>query len=63
MTRPETMPPLTALRAFVAAGQHGSFQEAARGLGVTPSAISHQVRALEAWLEERRGGTEADGGA
>ncbi len=45
------MPPLTALRAFVAAGSHGSFQDAARELGVTPSAISHQVRALEAWLE------------
>lgn len=51
MTRAETLPPLTALRAFVAAGQHGSFQEAARELGVTPSAISHQVRALEEWLE------------
>ncbi len=51
MTNAETTPPLTALRAFVAAGQHGSFQDAARELGVTPSAISHQVRALEAWLE------------
>lgn len=50
MSTAETMPPLTALRAFVAAGQHGSFQSAARELGVTPSAISHQVRALEEWL-------------
>ena len=44
------MPPLTALRAFLAAGRHGSFQSAARELAVTPSAISHQVRTLEAWL-------------
>ena len=51
MKRSETLPPLTALRTFVAAGQHGSFQEAAREIGVTPSAISHQVRTLEAWLE------------
>ncbi len=45
------MPPLTALRAFHAAGELLSFQEAARQLGVTPSAISHQVRTLEEWLE------------
>ena len=51
MSKADLMPPLTALRAFVAAGQHGSFQSAARELGVTPSAISHQVRALEEWLE------------
>lgn len=45
------LPPLTALRAFHAAGERLSFQEAARQLGVTPSAISHQVRTLEEWLE------------
>ncbi|MBI1211417.1 MAG: LysR family transcriptional regulator [Alphaproteobacteria bacterium] len=50
MTNGEAMPPLTALRAFLAAGQQGSFQSAAQELGVTPSAISHQVRTLEAWL-------------
>jgi LysR family glycine cleavage system transcriptional activator len=50
MAKPDAMPPLTALRAFVAAGSHGSFQSAARELGVTPSAISHQLRTLEAWL-------------
>ena len=50
MSKLDPMPPLTALRAFLAAGQHGSFQSAARELGVTPSAISHQVRTLEAWL-------------
>jgi LysR family glycine cleavage system transcriptional activator len=45
------LPPLTALRAFAAAGEHLSFQEAARQLGVTPSAVSHQIRMLEEWLE------------
>jgi LysR family glycine cleavage system transcriptional activator len=45
------LPPLTALRAFHAAGTRLSFQEAARELGVTASAISHQIRALEEWLE------------
>jgi len=46
-----TLPPLTALQAFHAAGHAASFREAARELGVTPSAISHQVRGLEEWLE------------
>jgi LysR family glycine cleavage system transcriptional activator len=45
-----SLPPLTAIRAFHAAGTAGSFKEAARTLSVTPSAISHQVRALEHWL-------------
>ena len=50
MTGTDDLPPLTALRAFHAAGRLGSFQAAARALAVTPSAISHQVRSLEAWL-------------
>lgn len=41
------LPPLLALRAFEAAAAHLSFQRAAQELSVTPSAISHQVRALE----------------
>jgi LysR family glycine cleavage system transcriptional activator len=44
------LPPLTALRAFEAAARHGSFKEAAAELSLTPTAISHQVRALEAHL-------------
>ena len=40
-------PPLTALRAFEAAGRHLSFRKAAGELHVTPAAISQQVRALE----------------
>ncbi len=42
--------PLTALRAFESASRLLSFKAAAEELSVTPTAISHQVRALEDWL-------------
>lgn len=42
--------PLTALRAFESASRLLSFKAAAEELCVTPTAISHQVRALEDWL-------------
>ena len=48
MARP--LPPLNALRAFEAAGRHLSFTKAAAELNVTPAAVSHQVKALEALL-------------
>lgn len=41
------LPPLGSLRAFEAAARHMSFQKAAAELGVTPTAISHQIRLLE----------------
>ncbi|AZO77965.1 LysR family transcriptional regulator [Bosea sp. Tri-39] len=44
------LPPLAALRAFEAAARHLSFQKAARELAVTPTAVSHQLRLLEATL-------------
>jgi len=44
------LPPLTALRAFHAAGRHLSMKAAAEELLLTPSAVSHQVRALERQL-------------
>jgi LysR family transcriptional regulator, glycine cleavage system transcriptional activator len=44
------MPPLGALRAFEAAMRHGGLEGAAGELAVTVSAISHQIRALEADL-------------
>jgi len=49
MARP--LPPLNALRAFESAGRHLSFTKAAAELNVTPAAVSHQVKALEALLE------------
>ncbi|MFJ5284449.1 LysR substrate-binding domain-containing protein [Pseudomonas sp. NPDC088429] len=42
--------PLTALRAFESASRLLSFKAAAEELSVTPTAISHQIRALEDWL-------------
>ncbi len=47
------LPPLAALRAFEAAARHLSFKRAAGELGVTPTAISHQIRLLEATLGRR----------
>ncbi len=44
----DSVPPFAALRAFDAAARHLSFKAAARDLGLTPTAISHQVRQLEA---------------
>jgi LysR family glycine cleavage system transcriptional activator len=41
------LPPLRALHAFEAAARHLSFGAAANELGVTPTAISHQIRQLE----------------
>lgn len=43
------IPPLTALRAFEAAGRFG-IARAAKELNVTPAAISHQIRVLESEL-------------
>jgi LysR family glycine cleavage system transcriptional activator len=42
--------PLNALRTFEAAARLGSFKAAAEELSVTPAAVSHQVKTLEAWL-------------
>ncbi len=41
------LPPLTTLRAFEAAARLLSFKRAATELGVTPTAVSHQIRLLE----------------
>lgn len=47
------LPPLHALRAFEVAARHLSFEEAAEELAVSPTAISHHVRQLEAILGTR----------
>ncbi len=44
------LPPLIALSYFEAAARTQSFAAAARELHVTPAAISHQIKALEAFL-------------
>lgn len=41
------LPPLSELRAFDAAARHLSFKKAADELGVTPTAITHQMKLLE----------------
>lgn len=45
------IPSLAALRTFEAAARLGSFKAAAAELGVTPTAVSHQIRALEDMLD------------
>lgn len=45
------IPSFPALRAFEAAARLGSFARASEELHLTPSAISHQIRALERWFE------------
>ncbi|RDL43213.1 transcriptional regulator [Marinomonas piezotolerans] len=45
------LPPLNSLKCFESAARHGSFNKAARELNVTPSAISHQIKGLEEFLD------------
>ena len=49
----ERIPPLAALRAFATVARHGSFARAAAVLHVSTSAVSHQIRGLEATLGAR----------
>lgn len=54
------LPPFAALRAFHAAASYDRFRDAAEALGITESAVSHQVRRLEEFLHvalfDRSGG-------
>ncbi|WP_418591410.1 LysR substrate-binding domain-containing protein [Ponticoccus sp. (in: a-proteobacteria)] len=50
MPRPYDLPPMTALVCFEAAARKLSFKEAASELNVTPAAVSHQIKGLEAEL-------------
>lgn len=50
MNASRRLPPLSQLRAFEAAARYRSFKRAAQELSVTPAAVSHQVRELEARL-------------
>ena len=44
------LPPFAALRAFQAAATHARYQDAADSLGITESAVSHQIKKLEEFL-------------
>ncbi len=44
------LPPLNAIRAFEAAARLGSFVKAGSELHVTPAAVSHQIKSMEAHL-------------
>src|SRR3972149_4691909 len=46
----QRLPPLNALRTFEAAARHLSFAMATRELHVTPAAVSHQIKGLEAHM-------------
>jgi LysR family glycine cleavage system transcriptional activator len=48
--RPLALPPLNALCAFEATARHLSFTRAAKELGVTQTAVSHQIKSLEGTL-------------
>ncbi|MBU2983588.1 transcriptional regulator GcvA [Lentibacter algarum] len=66
---PSRLPPLTALRAFEAAARLLSFSGAANELGVTPAALSFQIKSLEEHFEaplfyrHNRAVTLTEGGA
>jgi LysR family transcriptional regulator, glycine cleavage system transcriptional activator len=47
------LPPLNALRTFEVAARHLSFKKAAAELNVSPTAVSHQIRTLEDYLQVR----------
>jgi len=49
-TMPDSPLPLNGLRAFEAAARHLNLRAAAEELNVTPSAVSHQIRGVEATL-------------
>ncbi len=45
--------PLNAIRAFEAAARHRSVTQAANELHVTPTAVSHQIKFLENFLQSK----------
>lgn len=55
------LPPLRALQVFEIAAGCDSFTKAAEELCVTHGAVSHQIRTLEAWLDEELFVRQTDG--
>lgn len=50
MLNPSDQAPLGAMRVFAVAAHYGNFKRAATELGVTPTAVSSQVKSLESYL-------------
>ena len=50
---PRDLPPFAALKAFETAARHKSFRAAAKEACQTPSAVSHQIRTLETYLQTK----------
>lgn len=50
LKNPYQLPSMNALVCFEAAARHSSFKQAAEEMRVTPAAVSHQIKALEAEL-------------
>ncbi|MEJ0023093.1 MAG: transcriptional regulator GcvA [Alphaproteobacteria bacterium] len=50
MAQTDSLPPLQPLRVLEACARHASFSKAAEELGVTPGAITQQIRTIEAWV-------------
>ena len=46
------LPPLRAIQCFESVARLNSFSKAAESLNVTQSAVSHQIRILEEYLED-----------
>ena len=53
MARLHRLPPIHTLAAFESAARLGGFSQAAAELCITPSAVSHRIRQLEALLGEQ----------
>lgn len=53
MTKRRDLPPLNALKMFEAVARNNSFSLAADELCVTHSAVSHQIKLLESWLDKK----------
>ena len=54
MRRYRNVPPLQFLQGFEAAARLGSFSKAAEELGLSQSAVSHEMRLLEERVDQKK---------